>query len=114
MNHPDVSNRSEDAVTAGEVVSIQKVPTAKHYGKAFSWGVIWLVGLTLIFALIYRNFSTEGIGRFFAMTMIASAITGWLANRGAVLRSFTRVGGIYFLVLLLVWLISSVGAMQRA
>ena len=114
MSNPDTTNRSVDANTAGEVVPMQKVSAGKSYGKAFSWGVIWLVGLSLAFALIYRNFSAEGFGRFFAMTMIASAVTGWIANRGTATRSFTKVGGIYFLVLLALWLISSVGALRSA
>ena len=114
MSNPDVSEQSVNAVGAKAAATVPKGLSGNNYGKAFSWGVIWLVGLTLIFALIFRNFSAEGIGRLFAMTLIVSATTGWIVNRGAVLRSFTRVGGIYFLVLLLVWLISSVGAMQRA
>lgn len=113
MSNPDVSNQSVDAVSAEQVAPTPKVPVGKNYGKAFAWGFIWLVGLSLIFTLIYRNFSAEGFGRFLAMTMIASGITGWTANRGAVARSFTKVGGIYFLVLLAVWVISSFGPMQR-
>ena len=112
MSNPDASEQYVNAVDTKVVVSTPKSLSGKHYGKAFSWGVICLVGLTLVFALIYRNFSAEGIGRFVAMTMIASAVTGCAANRGAVARSFTRIGGIYFLVLLAVWLISSVGAFR--
>ena len=113
MSNPDVSNQSVDAVSAAQAAPTPKVPVEKNYGKAFLWGAIWLVGLTLIFSVIYQNFSAEGFGRFLAMTMIASAVTGWTANRGAVTRSFTKVGGIYFLVLLAVWLISSFGPLQR-
>jgi hypothetical protein len=65
--------------------------------------------LTLTFALIYRNFPAEGFGRFLAMTMISAGVTGSIANRGRVTRSFVNVGGIYFLVLLAVWLISNFG-----
>ena len=56
-----------------------------------------------------RNFSAEGFGRFLAMTMIAAGVTGSIANRGGVTRSFVKVGGIYFLVLLAVWLLTSFG-----
>ena len=114
MSNPDVSNQSVDAVSAAQVAPTPKVPVEKNYGKAFLWGAIWLVGLTLIFSVIYQNFSAEGFGRFLAMTMISSAVTGSIANRRAVTRSFAKVGGIYFLVLLVAWLISSFGASRGA
>ncbi len=112
MSTPDVSNPSVNVEAAEAVAPIQKLLAGKNYGKAFSWGVIWLVGLTLIFSVIYQNFSAEGFGRFLAMTMIASAVSGSIASRRAVTRSFATAGGIYFLVLLAVWLITSFGTLR--
>ena len=109
MSNSDTSNPPVAAITTEEMVPAAKAPVGKSYGKAFSWGAIWLAGLTLAFTLIYRNFPAEGFGRFLAMTMIAAGITGSIANRGGVARSFVKVGGIYVLVLLAVWLISSFG-----
>ena len=109
MSNPNLSSPPVASVTTDAVEPAPKAPAGKNYGKAFSWGAIWLVGLTLTFTLIYRNFSAEGFGRFLAMTMIAAGITGSIANRGGVTRSFVKVGGIYVLVLLAVWLISSFG-----
>lgn len=109
MTNPVNPNAPVATLTTEDVAPAPQATARKNYRKAFSWGVIWLVGFTLTFTLIYSNFSAEGFGRFLAMTMIAAGATGSISNRGGVTRSFVKVGGIYFLVLLAVWLISSFG-----
>ena len=88
--------------------------TVKPYQKAFAWGVIWLVISTGALSVMYQNFSAEGFGHMFALTMLSSAIVGYLAKRNKSAWSFTKVGLVYFVVALIVFLISSYGAMQRA
>ena len=65
MRNSDVLNPSVRTVAAEEVAPIQKVPDGTNYGKAFSWGFIGLVGLSLTFTLIYRNFFGRRIRAIF-------------------------------------------------
>jgi amino acid permease len=92
---------------------VEESRTIKPYQKAFTWGAIWLVISTLLLSVIYHNFSAEGFGRMFALTMISSAVVGFLAKRSKSAWSFTKVGVVYFFVAIIVFLISSYGAMKR-
>ena len=87
--------------------------TDHPYRKAFAWGGIWLVLLTLGFSVAYGHFAAEGFGRFIGMTMVPAAICGYLAKGSKMSWSFWKVGVIYFAIALLVFLISSYGAMQH-
>jgi len=88
--------------------------TVKPYQKAFAWGGIWIFLSTVLLSIVYQIFSAEGFGRMFALTMISSAIVGFMAKRSKSAWSFTKVGVVYFLVAIVVFLISSYGAMKRA
>lgn len=90
------------------------IKTLKPHQKAFAWGAIWLVISSDALSVIYSNFSAEGFGRLFALTMISAAIVGFFAKRSKAAWSFTKIGVIYFFVGMIVFLISSFGAMQRA
>lgn len=93
---------------------MDEIRTIKPYQNAFTWGGIWLVISTGALSLINQNFSAEGFGRMFALTMISHAIVGFLARRSKSAWSFTKVGVVYFVVALIVFLISSYGGMTRA
>ncbi len=93
---------------------MDELRTVKPYQKAFAWGGIWLVISTALLSVVYQNFSAEGFGRMFALTMLSSAIAGFVARRSKSAWSFTKVGVVYFLVAMVVLLISSYGAMKRA
>lgn len=93
---------------------MDEIRTVTPHQKAFTWGGIWLVVSTGALSLLYQNFSAEGVGRMFALTMISAAIAGLLAKRSKSAWSFSKVGVVYFVVALIVLLISSYGAMQRA
>ena len=47
------------------------------------------------------------------MTMLASAVTGFQGKRSTNAWDFWKVGVVYILALIGVWLISSYGAMQH-
>jgi len=96
-----------------EVHPKQVQRTQRPYAMAFAWGGIWLVLLTLGFTAAYGNFSAEGFGRFLAMTMLASAVTGFQGKRSTNAWDFWKVGVVFILALIGVWLISSYGAMQH-
>ena len=87
--------------------------TIRPYRKAFVWGGTWLAISTTGFALAYGHFSAEGFGRLFGMTMVSSAICGFLASRSKTPWSFWKIGGIYLLIALAVVLVSSYGARNR-
>ena len=90
------------------------IRTIKPYQKAFTWGGLWLVISMGALSVMYQNFSAQGFGRMFALTMISAAIVGFLAKRSKSPWRFTKIGLVYFVVALIVFLISSYGAMQRA
>jgi len=94
-----------------ESTTLQK--THHAYRKAFAWGGAWLVTLTIGFTLFYGQFSAEGFGRFFGMTMLPSAICGYMANRSKMPWTFWKIGGIYLLIALAVWVLSSPGLFNR-
>lgn len=96
-----------------EAAAKESQRTRRPYTMAFAWGGIWLVLLTLGFTAAYANFSAEGFGRFLGMTMLASAVTGFQGKRSTNAWDFWKVGVVYILVLIGVWLISSYGAMQH-
>lgn len=87
--------------------------TVKPYQKAFVWGAIWLIISAGTLNVIFHKFSAEGFGRVFALTMISAAVVGLLAKRSKSAWSFTIVGVVYFVVALIVFLISSYGASNR-
>jgi hypothetical protein len=87
--------------------------TRQPYAKAFAWGGIWLAILTIGFSVAYGNFSAEGFGRFVGMTAIPAIVVGFQASRSKSVWSFWKIGGIYFLAAIAVWLVSSYGAMQH-
>jgi hypothetical protein len=87
--------------------------TEHPYRKAFAWGGIWLVVLTVAFTLAYGHFAAEGFGRFIGMTMLPSAICGYIANRSKAPWTFWKMGCIYAMVALVVFVISSYGATHR-
>lgn len=90
-----------------------KVITKKPYQKALAWGGFWLVISCAALTVTYRNFSAEGMGRLLALTLISSAIVGFMASRAKTPWSLLKVGLIYFAVAVLLLLISSYGALQR-
>lgn len=71
---------------------------------------MFLAGLCLIFSLVYSNFSIEGFGRFFGITMLSSFVTGFQAKRSKAPWSPVRVVGVYMLVIVCAFVISSYGA----
>ena len=87
--------------------------TQRPYAMAFAWGGIWLVLLTLGFTAAYGNFSAEGFGRFLGMTMLSAAIVGFQAKRSSTAWDFWKMGVVYVIAIVAVWLISSYGAMQH-
>lgn len=89
-------------------------PKTHHaYRKAFAWGGAWLVLLTMGFSLYYGQFSAEGFGRFLGMTMVPSAICGHMASRSKAPWTIWKIGGIYLLIALAVFFVSSYGALKR-
>ena len=93
---------------------MEEVRTVKPYEKAFAWGGIWLIISTILLSVIYQNFSAAGFGRMFALAMISSAVVGFQAKRSKSTWSFRKVGLIYFFVAVVVFLVSSCGAIKRA
>jgi len=85
----------------------------RPYGNAFAWGGIWLVGLTASFTLFYGHFAAEGFGRFLGMTLLSSALCGYLGHRSKTPWSFWKTGGMYLPLALAIFLVSSFGAMTR-
>lgn len=85
----------------------------RPYRTAFIIGLVFLVGFCLIFSLVYSTFSIEGFGRFFGITMLSSFVTGFQAKRSKAPWSSVKFMGVYILVILVVFLISSYGAMQH-
>lgn len=84
----------------------------KPYRRAFAIGFIGWIGLSILFSAIHGHVSAEGVGRFFGMTMVTSALTGFIAARAALPWSTRKFWAMYFLMALVVWVISSRGLMQ--
>lgn len=107
------------------------VPPKTHrpYSKAFAWGGIYFVILSIGLTVAYGYFSLEGFGRLFAptmipfaieafgrlftLTMISSAICGFQATRSKTPWSFWKVGGFYLLVALVLLIITAYGERDR-
>ena len=86
----------------------------KPYRTSFILGVFFLFGLTLIFNMIFENFSAEGFGRWFGITMFSSFITGFQAKRSKAPWSKAKFVGVYTLVIFVVFLMTIFGDMRRS
>ena len=84
----------------------------KPYRRAFVIGFIVWIALSALFSAIYGHVSAEGVGRFFGMTMTTSALTGFIAARAVVPWSTRKFWATYFLMALVVWVISSPGVIH--
>lgn len=87
--------------------------TQRPYAKAFAWGGLWLVALTVGFTIAYGHFSAEGFGRFVAMTGVPALLVGYLAKRSSTAWGFWKIGAVYVVAAIAFVLISSYGAMQH-
>lgn len=84
----------------------------KSYRRAFAIGFIWWIALSALFSTMYGHVSALAVGRFLGMTMITSAMAGFVAARAAKPWSTRKFWAMYFLMALVVWVISSRGLMQ--
>jgi hypothetical protein len=86
--------------------------TSQPYGKAFLWGGTLLLVLSAGLSLTYGNFSAEGFGRLLALSATSSFLAGFLAKRSNTPWSFWKIGGVFLLMAVGCWLLSSYGAAQ--
>ncbi|MET1079874.1 MAG: hypothetical protein ABWY06_17820 [Pseudomonas sp.] len=92
----------------------ETIATTRHpFRQAFTWGALWLVGITAGLSIAYGNFSAEGCGRVLVLTLITAFCTAMIARKSRTPWGFFKVGAVFLGVMLVFLLVASFGGRAR-